>query len=70
MPRSKTHAIEISASADQKARLAQAAKARHMKVREFVLRTSLDAADQVLDDEPNAIFALKEQLEKLRSLGC
>jgi uncharacterized protein (DUF1778 family) len=69
MPRRTTSKIQISASDVQKAKLAHAARARQMNVTQFVLSTSLDAADQMLDDEPNAIPALKAQLEKLTSLG-
>jgi uncharacterized protein (DUF1778 family) len=48
MPRPRTNKLEISASTVQKARLAEAAKARQMNVKQFVLSTSLDAADRVL----------------------
>jgi len=47
----KAEQLQIRASALQKAKLAEAARARNMNVSQFVLNSSLEAAESVLADQ-------------------
>ena len=47
----KAEQLQIRASAVQKAKLAEAARAKHMNVSQFVLSTSLLAAEEVLANQ-------------------
>lgn len=49
--------LSIRANASQKAKLRRAADARHMNVSQFVLQTSLNAADQVLEEESKIVLS-------------
>lgn len=48
---SKAEQVNIRASALQKARLAEAARLRNMNVSQFMLTTSLEAADDIIADQ-------------------
>lgn len=47
----KAEQLQIRATTVQKAKLAEAARAKHMNVSQFVLSTSLLAAEEVLADQ-------------------
>lgn len=51
MPLIKAAQLNIRTSPSQKSKLAEAARLRSMNVSQFVLSTSLQAADEVLADE-------------------
>ncbi|MCE2767001.1 MAG: DUF1778 domain-containing protein [Fimbriimonadaceae bacterium] len=47
----KLEQLNIRASSDQKAKLAEAAKLQNMNLSQFVLNKSLDAAEEVIADQ-------------------
>ncbi|MDQ3813725.1 MAG: DUF1778 domain-containing protein [Armatimonadota bacterium] len=50
--------LHIRTSPSQKALLAQAARARHLKVSQFVLQTCLEAAEKVVREEEEALATI------------
>jgi len=60
----KENRLSIRANASQKSMLAQAAKARHMNVSQFVLQVALTEAEQVIKSE-SQIHVSAEEYERL-----
>ena len=56
----KAEQLNIRASAEQKAKLAEAARIQNMNVSQFVLSKSLDAAEEVIADQ-RLIRVFKEE---------
>jgi uncharacterized protein (DUF1778 family) len=56
----KEDRLSIRANPRQKTVLAQAAKARHMNVSQFVLQVSLSEAERVLKEETQVIVSAEE----------
>jgi uncharacterized protein (DUF1778 family) len=56
----KEDRLSIRANARQKTVLAQAAKARHMNVSQFVLQASLTEAERILKEETQIIVSAEE----------
>lgn len=52
--------LSIRASASQKSTLRRAAEARHMNVSQFVLQSSLQAAERVLEEETRIVVSAEE----------
>ena len=57
---SKQERLSIRANAQQKALLARAAGARHMNVSQFVLQTSLQSAQQIIEQETQIVVSAEE----------
>lgn len=60
----KAEQLNIRASAEQKAKLAEAARIQNMNVSQFVLSKSLDAAEEVIADQ-RLIRVSKEEYDCL-----
>jgi uncharacterized protein (DUF1778 family) len=60
----KAEQLNIRASAEQKAKLAEAARIQNMNVSQFVLSKSLDAAEEVIADQ-RLIRVSKEEYDWL-----
>ena len=56
----KAEQLNIRASAEQKAKLAEAARIQNMNVSQFVLRKSLDAAEEVIAHQRLIIVSKEE----------
>ena len=52
--------LSIRASTIQKSTLRRAADARHMNVSQFVLQTSLEAAERILNEESRIVVSVEE----------
>ena len=57
---SKQERLSIRANAQQKALLARAAGVRHMNVSQFVLQTSLQSAQQIIEQETQIVVSAEE----------
>lgn len=64
----KAEQLQIRASATQKAMLAEAARLQHMNVSQFVLSTSLQAAENVLADRSRITMSEENFAEFCRLL--
>lgn len=60
VPQQKEERLSIRANPVQKSFLAQAAKARHMNVSQFVLQASLREAEQVISEETRITLSPSE----------
>jgi uncharacterized protein (DUF1778 family) len=68
MAPNKAEQLHIRTSPFQKAKLAEAARARNLNVSQFVLRASLEAADDVLADQTRIVLAAEDFAEFCRLL--
>ncbi len=66
----KEERLSIRANPNQKNVLAQAAKARHMNVSQFVLQVSLNEAERVIKEETQIIVSPEEYEQLCRVMDA